>query len=387
MTLAVDPYLVDWLDFLLRWLHVIAGIVWIGTSFYFVALDNHLLPPKRREDVDAGVAGESWEIHGGGFYVIRKFTVAPPELPEPLHWYKWEAYTTWLSGFALFCVLYYVDADLHLVGSDISSGAAIVISIALMAAAWLAYDLLCRIVRNELVLAAILVGLIAASAYGLSLLYSDRAVWLQLGAMLGTIMAANVFVVIIPAHWELVRAKEEGREPDSAPGIKAKQRSVHNNYFTLPVLIAMLGDHFAFAYGHDQGWLVLVCLMLVGASVRHFFNLRHAGRNLWWIPVAAAAALAAIAIWIRPPATTGASSGPPVAAARVEQIVKQRCSVCHAGATAPLGVRLESLSDIEANVSRIEQVAVLTKAMPQGNVTKMTDAERKLLGRWISQQK
>ena len=285
MTVAVDPYLIDWLDLVLRWLHVIAAVVWIGTSFYFVALDNHLAPPKRKEDADEGVAGESWEIHGGGFYLVQKFRVAPRTLPDTLHWFKWEAYTTWLSGFALFCVLYYVDADLNLVGADMSEWAAIVSSLALLAAAWVVYDVLCRLIRNELVLAAVLVALVTASAYGLSLLYTDRAVWLQLGAMLGTIMVANVFFVIIPAHWDLVRAKQAGREPDPAPGIRAKQRSVHNNYLTLPVLLAMLGDHFAFAYGHADGWLVLVCLMLVGAWIRHFFNLRHAGRTVWWIPV------------------------------------------------------------------------------------------------------
>ena len=285
MIVAVDPYLIDWLDLTLRWLHVIAGVVWIGTSFYFVALDNHLAPPKRKEDADEGVAGESWEIHGGGFYLVQKFRVAPRTLPEPLHWFKWEAYTTWLSGFALFCVLYYVDADLNLVGADMSEWTAIAVSLALLAVAWLVYDGLCRVIRNELVLAAILVALTTVAAYGLSLLFTDRAVWLQLGAMLGTIMVANVFFVIIPAHWDLVRAKQAGREPDPAPGIRAKQRSVHNNYLTLPVLLAMLGDHFAFAYGHADGWLVLVCLMLVGAWIRLFFNLRHAGRTVWWIPV------------------------------------------------------------------------------------------------------
>jgi uncharacterized membrane protein len=383
MIVAVDPYLIDWLDLVFRWLHVIAGIVWIGTSFYFVALDNHLRPPERPEDAEAGVAGESWEIHGGGFYVIQKYRVAPPTLPEPLHWYKWEAYTTWLSGFALFAVLYYVDAHLRLVGADVSAGVAIAASLALLAVAWLVYDLLCRVLRNELMLGAIIVALVTATAYGLSLLYQDRAVWLQLGAMLGTIMAANVLVVIIPAHWDLVRAKEAGREPDPAPGIRAKQRSVHNNYLTLPVLVAMLGDHFAFAYGHADGWLVLVCLMLVGAWIRHYFNLRHAGRTVWWIPVTAAAALAGIAIWIRPPDAGGAASGPPVTIAEVQAIVVQRCTKCHAGLSAPKGIRLETPEQIAAQAQAIERVAVLTKVMPLGNATGMTDEERELLGRWI----
>jgi uncharacterized membrane protein len=383
--IAVDPYLIDWLDLVLRWLPVIAGIVWIGTSFYFVALDNHLDPPQRPEDAEAGVAGESWEIHGGGFYLVQKFKVAPKELPEPLHWFKWEAYTTWLSGFALLCVLYYVDANLNLIDADVSDGWGIAISVALLAVAWLVYDGLCRVLRNEFVLAAVLVALITVTAYGLSLLYTDRAVWLQLGAMLGTIMAANVLFVIIPAHWELVRAKEQGREPDPAPGIRAKQRSVHNNYLTLPVLVAMLGDHFAFAYGYEDGWLVLVCLMLVGAWIRVFFNLRHAGRTIWWIPVTAAAALAAIAVWIRPPDTGAASPGPPVTIAQVKGVVDRRCITCHSGSSAPRGIRLETADEIAAQAQAIERVAVQTKVMPLGNATKMTDAERTLLGRWIRQ--
>jgi uncharacterized membrane protein len=381
--IAVDPYLVDWLDLVLRWLHVIAGIVWIGTSFYFVALDNHLDPPKRPADAEAGVAGESWEIHGGGFYLVQKFKVAPKELPEPLHWFKWEAYTTWLSGFALFCVLYYVDASLNLIDADLSEGWGIAISIALLAVAWLVYDGLCRVLRNELALAGVLIALVTVTAYGLSLVYTDRAVWLQLGAMLGTIMAANVLFVIIPAHWDLIRAKEAGREPDPEAGARGKQRSVHNNYLTLPVLVAMLGGHFVFAYGYEDGWLVLVCLMLVGAWIRVFFNLRHAGRTIWWIPVTAAAALAAIAVWIRPPDAGSASAGPPVTIAQVEQIVDRRCLTCHSGASPPKGIRLETPEEIAAQADAIEKVAVLTKVMPLGNATKMTDAERELLGRWI----
>jgi uncharacterized membrane protein len=387
MIVAVDPYLIDWLDLVLRWLHVIAAVVWIGTSFYFVALDNHLKPPKRKEDADAGVGGEAWEVHGGGFYLVQKFTVAPKTLPEQLQWFKWEAYTTWLSGFALFCVLYYVDADLNLVGADMSEWAAIAISLALLVAAWVVYDVLCRVIDNELVLAGVLVALVTATAYGLSLLFTDRAVWLQLGAMLGTIMVANVFFVIIPAHRDFVRAKQEGREPDPTPGIRAKQRSVHNNYLTLPVLVAMLGDHFAFAYGHDDGWLVLVCLMLVGAWIRLFFNLRHAGRTEWWIPVTAAVALAGVAIWIRPPDADGSTDGPAVTFAQIAPIVEQRCASCHSGATAPKGVRLENREQIEAQAAAIERVAVLTRVMPLGNATQMTDAERELLGRWIASQR
>src|SRR6266576_4448231 len=291
MVVAVDAYLIDWLDLAFRFLHVIAAIVWIGTSFYFVALDNHLRPPADERDGERGVGGESWEIHGGGFYRIEKFRVTPPSIPEPLHWYKWEAYTTWLSGFALFTALYYLQPRTYLIDrsvADVSPAVAIAASIALLVVAWLAYDVLCRTVgkRSEGALAACVFALVVAAAYGVSHLLAPRAAYLQIGAMLGTIMVANVFFVIIPAHWELIRAKEAGREPDPAANARGKQRSVHNNYLTLPVLFAMLSGHFPFTYGHTHSWAILVCLMAVGALVRVYFNNRHAGRTLWWIPVA-----------------------------------------------------------------------------------------------------
>ena len=273
MTVAVDPYLIDWLDFLLRWLHVIAGIVWIGTSFYFVALDNHLHEPVRPEDAEAGIGGEAWEVHGGGFYLVQKFKVAPKTLPEPLYWFKWEAYTTWLSGFALMsssttstptsisCIEPRRDVGHRALDRAARSRLA-----RLRRALPRAPEASSRSPACSIALAH------GHGAYGLSLVYTDRAVWLQLGAMLGTIMVANVFFVVIPAHWELIRAKEAGREPDPAAGMRGKQRSVHNNYLTLPVLIAMLGGHFAVAYGNADGWLVLVLLMPIGAWIRLFFN-------------------------------------------------------------------------------------------------------------------
>src|SRR5262245_58672922 len=307
MTLAIDAYLTDWLDLVFRWLHVIAAIVWIGTSFYFIALDNHLRRPSRREDDEAGVGGESWEIHGGGFYLVQKYRVAPKSLPEELHWFKWEAYTTWLSGFALMVVLYYLHAHATLIDpnvADLTTGEAVAISVALLVTAWVVYDVLSRAFEEqELLLAALLVGLVTLAAWGCGELFSARAAYLQVGAMLGTIMVANVFFVIIPAHWELVRAKQAGREPDPAPALRAKVRSVHNNYLTLPVLFAMLAGHFPFTYSHSYAWLVLVGVMLVGAWIRHFFNLRHAGRTVWAIPVTAGLALAGIAIAIRPGST------------------------------------------------------------------------------------
>ena len=395
MAALLASYTTDWLDLVFRWFHATAAIVWIGTSFYFVALDNHLHDPEREEDRAEGVRGESWEIHGGGFYRIHKFAVAPPKLPKPLHWYKWEAYWTWLSGFALLCIVYYSDARLRLIDpsvADLEPWQAILISLGLLAVAWLVYDLLCRLLRSRpLVLAAAILGCVTAAAYGVEQLYQARAAYLQVGAMLGTIMGANVLFVIIPAHWELVRAKEAGREPDPMPGIVAKERSVHNNYLTLPVLFTMLAGHFAFTYTHDHAWAVLVALMVVGAAIRHYFNRRHAGETLWWIPVGCAAGIAAIAVWLRPPGPAPVQAGTAVKFAAVQQVVAARCQPCHSqhptqpGFTSPpAGVAFDTPTEIAAQATLIRQLAVDSTTMPLGNATKMTQDERDLLGRWIA---
>jgi uncharacterized membrane protein len=386
----MDPYANEWLDLLVRWLHVVAAIAWIGSSFYFIALDNHLRPPKDEADAEAGVGGEAWEIHGGGFYQVQKYTLAPKTLPEPLHWFKWEAYTTWLSGFSLLIVLYYVNANTYLIDksvADLQPWEAIAISIGLLVAAWFVYDGLCRVISNDLVVGAALLVLVTLAAWGVSHLFSGRAEYIQIGAMLGTIMAANVFFVIIPAHWDLIRAKEAGREPDAAAALEAKRRSVHNNYLTLPVVFTMISNHFPITYGHSYSWLILVCLLVIGAWVRHFFNVRHTGRTAWWVPVTAAAAIAAVAIAIRP---TGSSGGTAVPFTRAQAIVQERCVPCHSAhptkvAVAPLGLVFDTPKQIAAQASLIEQVAVTTKVMPLGNQTGMTQAERDTLGAWIRQ--
>jgi uncharacterized membrane protein len=379
-------YVQDWAELLLRWLHVIAGIVWIGTSFYFVALDNHLRPPGDRRRREEGVAGDTWEIHGGGFYRIEKYRVAPPTLPEPLHWFKWEAYWTWISGFALLVVLYWLDADVYLVDPavrDLSQGEAIALSAGVLVAGWIVYDGLCRLLGGrEVLLAAGVAGLAVAASWATSEVFGGRAAYLHVGAMLGTIMVANVFFVIIPAHWELVRAKQAGREPDAAPALEAKRRSVHNNYLTLPVVFAMLSNHLSWTYGHEHGWLVLVTLMAIGAWTRHYFNLRHQGRTVWAIPLTAAVAVVALAVAIepddeRPPSVASAGI------ADVQRIVDARCVSCHSGASAPGGVRLETAAEIEARAERIEELVVDTRAMPPGNVTGMTDEERANIAAWL----
>ena len=396
MVVGIDPYVSDWLDLVFRWFHVIAAIVWIGTSFYFVALDQHLHEPADERDRERGVGGESWEIHGGGFYRIEKFRVAPPRLPEPLHWFKWEAYTTWLSGFALFVVVYYVHASTFLVDptvAHLSSWEAILISVGGLVLAWIVYDALCRALgRDERLLALAVFGFVALSAWGAGRLLAPRAAFLEVGAMIGTMMVGNVFFVIIPAHWELVRAKQAGREPDPRWNVRGKQRSVHNNYLTLPVLFAMLSNHFSFVYEHAHAWLVLVVLMALGALARHFFNLRHQGRDAWWIPATALVGVGVVAFLIRPPSggPAVASGGGAVSFARANTVIQQRCVPCHSAsptqpgfASPPNGIRLDTRAEIEAQAGAIEQQAIVLKRMPLGNVTHMTQAERDLLARWL----
>ncbi len=382
----MDPYLRDVLDVLLRMLHVTAGIAWIGASFYFVRLDLSLRAPKRAADADKGIAGEFWGVHGGGLYHSQKYRLAPAELPEPLHWFKWEAYTTWLSGFALMVVLYYFDAGVRLVDptvADLSDWAAIALSVGGLALAWLVYDVLCRTVRDDRVLAVGLAALVVLAAWGLGELLAARAAFLQVGAMLGTIMAANVLLVIIPAHRKLVDAMAERREPDPVPLLEAKRRSVHNNYLTLPVLFTMLAGHFAFTFGADDAWLVLVLIAVLTAGVRHFFNLWHSGGRAWWILGVAAAAVVALAFWLQPDGASPTQAGP-VLVAEVQAVIEERCAACHSGASAPLGIRLETNAEITTRADDIERQAVQTRAMPPGNSTGMTEDERELLAAWVA---
>jgi uncharacterized membrane protein len=386
---ALDPYVSDWLDASLRFLHVIAAIAWIGASFYFIVLDSKLRPPARREEASAGVGGEAWEVHGGGFYHVQKYRLAPARLPDEVQWFKWEAYTTWLSGFALLVVLYYLDADTYLVDptvADLGDWEAVLISLAGLALAWIVYDVLLRAIPDDGVVAVALAGGIALAAWGASELFAPRAAWLQVGAMLGTIMAANVFFSIIPAHRELVAAAGAGRDPDPAPGIDAKRRSVHNNYLTLPVLLTMLAGHAPFLYGREYAWLILLALMAITVLVRLFFNLRHAGRTRVSILVVAAAGLLALAIGLDPDegGGGGGGGGAPVAFATVQSIVQERCVTCHSGASAPAGVALDMPQAIVARADEIRTV-VANGVMPLGNQTGMTDEERETVVRWVEQ--
>ena len=365
----MDPYLRDVLDVCLRMLHVIAGIAWIGASFYFVRLDIALRPAKDPEDAAAGVAGEFWGVHGGGLYHSQKYRLAPAEMPEPLHWFKWEAYTTWLSGFALLVLLYYVDARVRLVDpavADLETWEAIAASLAGIALAWVVYDVLCRLLadRSEAALAVVGTALVGAAAWAAGQLLAPRAAFLELGVMLGTIMAANVLLVIIPAHRRLVAAMEERREPDPAPLRTAKSRSVHNNYLTLPVLFTMLAGHAPFTFTADRAWVVLVVVFVLTALLRVFFNGWHAGRRAWWIPAVATAGVVALALWLRP--ETGATKTAGDATAGKAVFASAACGDCHtladAGSTGQVGPNLDAARPSSARV--VERVTDGQGVMP-----------------------
>ena len=396
------PYVLEWLNLLVRWLHIITGIAWIGASFYFVWLDDTIRPPAPGSDLERkGVAGELWAVHGGGFYNPQKYLVAPAELPPELHWFKWEAYATWLSGFALLVIVYYMNAQAMMVDrsvADLSSWQAIGIGIGSLVAGWIGYDLLCRspLVARPLAFGCVVWLLLVASGWGLTHVLSGRAAYLHVGAMIGTIMVANVAMLIIPGQRKMVNAMLAGQKPDPLHGIKAKQRSVHNNYFTLPVLFIMISNHYAMTYNHPHGWAVLGAIMLAGVLIRHFFNLRHRGRIEWRYPAAGVALLLALAVLMapspRPRVAPGASAQVDHAArfAEVSAIMQQRCVSCHAQqptqpgfAAAPLGVALDTPALVRQHAARIYQQSVQTHTMPLANLTHMTDAERAVVGAWF----
>ncbi|QOL49886.1 urate hydroxylase PuuD [Massilia litorea] len=391
-------YGLEWLNLLVRWLHIITGIAWIGASFYFVWLDNTIKPPAPGSDLaKKGVAGELWAVHGGGFYNPQKYLVAPAELPTELHWFKWEAYSTWLSGFALLFIVYYLNAQAMMVDrsvADLSSWQAVGIGLGSLVAGWLVYDLLCKspLGKRDLAFGLVIFAFLVGSAYVLTHLLSGRAAYLHIGAMIGTIMVANVAHVIIPGQRKMVDAMLAGGKPDPVHGIRAKQRSVHNNYFTLPVLFLMISNHYAMTYRHEHAWAVLAVIMAAGVLIRHFFNLRHKGRIEWKYPAAGVALLAVLAVLIAPKAPTAQQPGVDTAGqfTQVKSIVDQRCVACHSAhptqpgfATAPAGVMLDSPELVAQHAARIYQQTVQLKAMPLANLTHMTDAERAQVGAWF----
>jgi len=388
----MEAYILDWLNLLVRWLHVITGVAWIGASFYFIWLDGHLEAPKDPADDAKGVGGEVWSVHGGGFYHAQKYKVAPPEIPERLHWFKWEAYTTWLSGIFLTALVYWYGANVYLIDpsvADLSAPTAVGIAIAFIVGSWFFYDLLCKspLARDTRVFAVILFVLTSVLAWGLCKLFGGRGAYIHFGVVLGTIMVANVFFVIIPGQRTMVAAASAGADPDPEPGLRAKQRSVHNTYFTLPVLFVMTSNHYAMAYGHAYNWLVLIGIALAGALIRVYFVARHQG-SASFVPAAfAIAIIAAIALAITPRAQEGSAA---VASFdQVRNVINARCTSCHSSApvhpafpAAPLGVKFDTDEEIVADADRIHQQTVVTRVMPIGNLTAMTDEERQIIDAW-----
>lgn len=388
----MDAYIVDWLNLLGRWVHFITGIAWIGASFYFVWLDNHLEPPQQAADDEKGVGGELWSVHGGGFYHAQKYRVAPSVIPETLHWFKWEAYTTWMSGMFLLALVYWYGAEVYLIDplvADLSPTVAVGSAVLFLVGGWLIYDGLCRspLGRSETALGTVLFGLVAILAWGLTQLYSGRGAYIHFGAVLGTIMVANVFFVIIPGQRQMVEAASRGEVPDPLPGIRGKQRSVHNTYFTLPVLFVMTSNHFAFTYAHKYNWLILIAISLIGALIRVYFVARHKGKASPMPLVIAGLVLLAVVVGLAP--QPGAAPTTAVTIDEVRPVIAERCVSCHSATpthiafpAAPAGVMLDSDAQIIAEAKRIHQQAVVLKAMPIGNLPQMSAAERDLIDAW-----
>jgi len=392
------PYVLEWCNLVVRWLHVITGIAWIGASFYFVWLDNAIRPPAQGSVLaQKGVSGELWAVHGGGFYNPQKYLVAPAELPKKLHWFKWEAYATWMSGFALLTIVYYFNAQAMMIDKsvlDIGSWQAIGIGIGSLVIGWTVYDLLCRsrLGQHDLWFGLAMFALLVAASWVLTATLSGRAAYIHVGAMIGTMMVGNVLMLIIPSQRKMVEAMTAGRVPDAIHGKKAKQRSVHNNYFTLPLLFIMISNHYAMTYRHRHAWLVLAAIMAAGVLIRHFFNMRQRGRTEWIYPMSGALLLlfVAVALAPAPPARVAQAQDPAAQLARVQEIVLQRCVTCHAVqptqagfAAAPAGVMLDSSKHIRQHAQRIYTQAVQLKAMPIGNMTNMTEAERSVIAAWF----
>ena len=393
----MEAYIVDWLNLLVRWLHLITGIAWIGASFYFVMLDFSLTPPKKPEDAKRGVFGELWAVHGGGFYNSQKYLTGPKGEPlsENLHWSKWEAYTTWMSGMGLLALIYWYGASSYLIDSSVMAltpVTAVAISIAFLAGGWIVYDFACRILAGrENVLAVVMLALVMGAAWGLFHVFGARAAFVHVGAMIGTMMVANVFFHIIPGQKQMVADIRAGREPDSMPGIIGKQRSVHNTYFTLPVLFTMISNHYPMTYSHPYGWLVLGVIMLAGVLIRQFFVLRHKGRTLWLLPAIAIVLLVGLAVVLVPAPAKPVAKAETVSFAQVKVILDARCLACHAAqptqpgfAQPPKGVVLETPEQIGQNAAKIAET-VANKYMPIGNLTQMTDEERAVVAAWFAQ--
>lgn len=408
----MEGYILDWLNLLGRWVHMVTGIAWIGASFYFIWLDNHLQPVKDPADDEKGVGGELWSLHGGGIYHAQKYKLAPKELPETLHWFKWEAYTTWITGMFMMALIYWYSADLYLIDpsvADLSKPVAILIGIGTIVIGWLVYDFMCKsaLGNDEKKLSIALFIFVALVAFVLTHLFSGRGAFMHYGAMLGTIMVGNVAFTIMPGQRALLACAEAGKPVDPEHGRKAKQRSVHNTYFTLPVLFVMISNHYAMTYGHWLNWLILIGITIAGALIRVYFVQRHFGRNKPIYLIVSAIIILALSFIMAPkssPSNPAVITNPNSSDANMDAeasqrmlpivaqaIIKERCSTCHSAtptyvgfSTAPKGMIYDTPEQMETHAVMIHQQSVLSKAMPIANLTKMTDEERATIGRWYN---
>lgn len=396
----MEAYFFDVLNFLIRSFHVISGIAWIGASFYFVMLDNSLYAPSKKTDSENGVFGELWAVHGGGFYHSQKYMLGPKNEPltDNLHWSKWEAYSTWISGFFLMAIVYWHGADIYLIDSslaDITQTSAVAISLGFMFGGFILYHILCKsiLARNDLLLGLVIWVLVFVAAYVLTQLFSGRGAFMTFGAMLGTIMAANVLFVIIPGQKQMVARLRAGEPVDPAPGIAGKQRSVHNTYFTLPVLFVMISNHYAMTYSHEFNWLILMTISMAGALIRVFFVSRHGEGKPRVGALISAIVMMLFVIWLMAPKDNYISATNPsdqqVSSVEVQSIIQSRCASCHSlqptqpgFSAAPKGYTYDTIEKIETQAEQIYQQAVVLKAMPIGNMTGITDEERKAIAIW-----
>lgn len=393
-------HIFDWLNLVVRWIHVIVGVAWIGASFYFVWLENHL--ERNKDSLPKGIAGDLWAIHGGGFYYLTKYKVAPEKLPETLHWFKWEAYATWITGVCLLFIVYYMNAGAYMVDAGvaaISPGMSIAIGIGSLVVGWIFYDVICRtpLLKKPALMLVLMFGFLTFSAWLLSQYLAPRAAYIHVGAMIGTMMAGNVFFVIIPGQKKLVKAAEEGREPDPWDGIYGGLRSRHNNYFTLPVLFIMISNHFPMTYGHPYGWAVLAAISAVSIAIRHHFNVRHKSNATMWVMPAGAVAIALIA-WVTSPGFMDADSSAalkdhaPVSFAEAQAVVAKHCYSCHSTSPtdeifviAPNGVKFDTTESMVQYADSIKTRVWDVRNMPFGNKSTITEDERLLLAAWVYQ--
>jgi uncharacterized membrane protein len=397
----MEAYVLDWANLLIRWVHVITAVAWIGSSFYFVFLDNNLQKPKSADLLEKNVDGAMWAVHGGGFYNPQKYMVAPPKIHTKLHWFYWESYTTWLSGFALFTLLYLWNAGTFLIDKSLMDWSPVVAgasALGFLVAFWLVYDTICRVFgfrkNGELIVAVLMMAVVAFACWLANQLFAGRAAFLLVGAMIATAMSANVFFWIIPGQRKVLKAMTNGETYDSAAlsihGKRGKQRSVHNTYFTLPVIFAMLSNHYSFLYTHEHRWIVLFVMMVAGANIRQFFVQRHAfhlGRagNPWPFAAVGVAMIVAVFAFIMP------ASAPQVASqdnktvnfAQVQTILTERCTLCHGEAVQMKGIRLDQVTAIKTHAQNIYQQVAVTRQMPMNNATHITEEERQLIKRWF----